>query len=72
MTPEEIRSEPHAEVEAALPSEHPSSYYTYAIRLVEEERRDDAVFWFYARTVPIRSKAMRKPTTGPDGGLTRT
>jgi hypothetical protein len=67
MTAEEIQREPHAEVEAALPSEHPSSYYTYAIRLVEEERRDDGVFWFYAGQLRYRFHLAAHPDLAPDG-----
>lgn len=46
MTGDEIRTKPTTEVETKLPSEHPASYYLYAMRLFEDDRKDDAVFWF--------------------------
>ena len=50
-----------AEVEARLPSEHPAAYYTYALRLFREGRKDDAVFWFYAGQLRFRFHLNANP-----------
>jgi hypothetical protein len=36
LSPEQINKRPHAEIEKALPKEHPASYYLYAGRLFRE------------------------------------
>lgn len=47
LTPAELKAMPATELEAALPGEHPSSYYVYAGRLFSEGKKDEAVRWFY-------------------------
>src|SRR5580765_4898046 len=45
---------PPAKVEAALPTQHPSVYYGYALNLFDQGKKDDAVFWFYAGQLRYR------------------
>jgi Arc/MetJ-type ribon-helix-helix transcriptional regulator len=66
MTLEEVRTKPTAEVEAGLPSAHPAMYYIYALRLFEESRKDDAVFWFYTGQLRHRFHLSANPDLLPD------
>jgi len=54
-------------IEAALPNEHPSAYYTYAGRLFQEGKKDDAVFWFYVGQLRYRFHLKANPNLKPDG-----
>ncbi len=56
-----------AEIERALPKEHPSSYYLYASRLWNEGKSDDAVFWFYGGQLRFRFHLRANPKLPPDG-----
>jgi hypothetical protein len=67
MTLEEVRTKPAVEVEAKLPSAHPAMYYVYAMRLFEGNRKDDAVFWFYAGQLRDRFHLSAHPELSPDG-----
>lgn len=67
MTLDDIRTKPTAEVEAELPSTHPAFYYAYALRLFGENRKDDAVFWFYAGQIRHRFHLSVNPDLSPDG-----
>jgi hypothetical protein len=67
MTLEEVRTKPTAEVEAGLPSAHPAMYYIYALRLFEEGRKDDAVFWFYTGQLRHRFHLSANLDLPPDG-----
>jgi hypothetical protein len=67
MTIEDIRTKPRAEVEAQLPFQHPASYYVYAQRLFLQNRKDDAVFWFYAGQLRYRFHLSANPNL-PRGG----
>lgn len=58
---------PTAEVEASLPASHPAAYYEYAMRLFGEDRKDDAVFWFYAGQLRYRFHLSANPDLAPDG-----
>lgn len=62
MTDDEIRKKPTAEVEAKLPAEHPAAYYLYALRLFGEDRKNDAVFWFYAGQLRYRFHLNANPS----------
>lgn len=64
---DEVWAKPAAEVEAELPSAHPATYYGYAMRLFKENRRDDAVFWFYAGQLRFRFHLSANPDLSPDG-----
>jgi len=63
----DIQKLPHAKIEAALPSEHPSAYYGYAARLFHEGRKDDAVFWFYVGQLRYRFHLRANPNLDPSG-----
>lgn len=67
MTLEEIRTKPAAEVEAELPSAHPAFYYAYALRLFQENHKEDAVFWFYTGQIRHRFYLSANPNLPPDG-----
>lgn len=67
LTLDDVRTKSTAEVEAALPSAHPAFYYAYALRLFEENRKDDAVFWFYAGQIRHRFHLSANPDLPPDG-----
>lgn len=67
LTPEDIRTKPHADIEKALPSEHPSAYYGYAARLFAEGKRDESIFWFYAGQIRYRVHLRANPTIDPSG-----
>jgi hypothetical protein len=42
------------ELEKSIENQHPSSYYILAKKLFESEKKDDAVFWFYAGQLRYR------------------
>lgn len=67
LSPEQINKRPHAEIEKALPKEHPASYYLYAGRLFREGNKDDAVFWFYAGQLRYRFHLKANPKLEPSG-----
>lgn len=56
-----------AEVEKALPGEHPSAYYLYAGRLFKEGKKDEAVFWFYVGQLRYRFYLKANPNLQPSG-----
>jgi hypothetical protein len=49
-----------------IPSQHPSSYYVLAARLFEANRKDEAVFWFYAGQLRYRIRLACHPDLAPD------
>ncbi len=56
-----------ADIEAALPNEHPATYYLYAGRLFGEDKKDDAVFWFYVGQLRYRIHLKARPGGNPSG-----
>lgn len=58
---------PPSDIEAALPSEHPAVYYMYAGRLFGEDKKDDAVFWFYVGQLRYRVHLKARPSVDPSG-----
>ncbi|WP_373542600.1 hypothetical protein [Chamaesiphon sp.] len=56
-----------SEVEAKLPSAHPTAYYLYAQKLYQAGRRDDAVFWFYVGQLRYRFHLSANPNLPQDG-----
>tara|TARA_R110002050_G_scaffold57131_1_gene128388 strand:+ start:180 stop:626 length:447 start_codon:yes stop_codon:yes gene_type:complete len=58
---------PEAEIEKALPEEHPSAYYLYAGRLFKEGKKDEAVFWFYVGQLRYRFHLKANPNLEPSG-----
>jgi len=67
LTPEEIKALPPAKVEAALPNEHPSSYYSYAARLYSEGKKDESILWFYIGQLRYRVYLKATPPSDPSG-----
>jgi hypothetical protein len=49
-----------------LPDQHPAFYYTLAARLFAANRRDEAVFWFYAGQLRYRIRLSCHPRLRPD------
>ncbi len=49
-----------------VPDQHPSFYYILAQRLFAANRRDEAVFWFYAGQLRYRTRLACHPELAPD------
>ena len=49
-----------------IPDQHPAFYYTLAARLFAVNRRDEAVFWFYAGQLRYRIRLSCHPNLRPD------
>ncbi|HYJ52855.1 MAG TPA: hypothetical protein VEW04_06760 [Allosphingosinicella sp.] len=49
-----------------IPDQHPSFYYVLAQRLFAADRRDEAVFWFYAGQLRYRIRLSCHPDLRPD------
>ena len=62
----EVNSAPHIKIEAQLPNSHPSVVYLYAARLFKENRKDEAVFWFYVGQLRYRYHLAANPELSPD------
>ncbi len=56
-----------AQIEAALPNENPAAYYGYAIRLFDQGKKDDAVFWFYVGQLRSRFHLKANPNLPQSG-----
>ena len=67
LTPDEIKTLPRPEIEAKLPGEHPSSYYSYANRLFFEGKKDEAILWFYVGQLRYRIYLKANPPSDPSG-----
>ena len=67
ITADEIMEMAPADIEAALPNEHPATYYLYAGRLFGEDKKDDAVFWFYVGQLRYRIHLKARPGGDPSG-----
>jgi hypothetical protein len=49
-----------------VPDQHPSFYYILANRLLAANRKDEAVFWFYAGQLRYRIRLACHPDLAPD------
>lgn len=49
-----------------VPDQHPSFYYILASRLYAANRKDEAVFWFYAGQLRYRMRLACHPDLAPD------
>jgi hypothetical protein len=49
-----------------VPDQHPSFYYVLASRLFAANRKEDAVFWFYAGQLRYRIRLACHPDLAPD------
>jgi hypothetical protein len=49
-----------------LPDQHPAFYYVLASRLLAANRKDEAVFWFYAGQLRYRIRLACHPNLAPD------
>lgn len=49
-----------------IPDQHPAFYYILARRLYQANRRDEAVFWFYAGQLRYRVRLACHPDLAPD------
>jgi hypothetical protein len=49
-----------------VPDQHPSFYYVLASRLYAANRKDEAVFWFYAGQLRYRIRLACHPDLAPD------
>jgi hypothetical protein len=67
LSAEAIEKMSPAQIEAALPGEHPASYYEYATRLFSAGRKDDAVVWFYIGQLRYRLHLLATPDLDPSG-----
>src|SRR5689334_9712989 len=64
---DDLKKLPPPKIEAALPNHHPSAYYGYAIRLFDQGKKDDAVFWFYVGQLRWRFYLKANPNLDPSG-----
>lgn len=46
---------------------HPSGIYVLAEKLLNEGKKDDAVFWFYVGQIRFRAHLMANPNLNPSG-----
>jgi hypothetical protein len=67
VTTAQALTSPHEVVEAELAKSHPSSLYSYAARLFEEGRAQEAVVWFYVGQLRYRYLLAADPSLAPDG-----
>jgi len=67
LTAEAVEKMSPAQVEAALPGEHPAAYYEYAARLFSEGHKDASVVWFYIGQLRYRVHLLAKPDLDPSG-----
>jgi hypothetical protein len=58
---------PEKQVEAQLPKSHPSAYYSYAMRLFQAGKKNEAVQWFYIGQLRYRYHLRANPNLPPDG-----
>jgi hypothetical protein len=49
-----------------IPDQHPAHYYMLATRLFQANRKDEAVFWFYAGQLRYRIRLTCHPDLAPD------
>lgn len=49
-----------------IPDQHPAFYYILARRLYQANRKDEAVFWFYAGQLRYRIRLACHPNLAPD------
>lgn len=49
-----------------IPDQHPSFYYILASRLFQANRKDEAVYWFYAGQLRYRIRLACHPDLAPD------
>jgi hypothetical protein len=49
-----------------VPDQHPSAYYVLASRLFQANRKDEAVYWFYAGQLRYRIRLACHPDLAPD------
>jgi hypothetical protein len=64
---DDLQKLPPAKIETALPNHHPSAYYGYAIRLFDQGKKDDAVFWYYVGQLRYRFHLKANPNLEPSG-----
>ena len=50
---------------AIIPAQHPAFYYILATRLFEANRKDEALFWFYAGQLRYRTRLACHPDLPP-------
>jgi len=60
------RTVPLDELVSIIPDQHPAFYYILATRLFAADRRDEAVFWFYAGQLRYRVRLACHPDLAPD------
>jgi hypothetical protein len=67
LTPEEVNALWPSAVEKQLPAAHPSAYYSYAQRLFNEGKKDEAVLWLYVGQIRYRVHLKANPKLDPSG-----
>jgi len=64
---DDVKVETHEKIESQLHSVHPSLLYLYAARLFQEDRKEEAVFWFYVGQLRFRYLLVVNPDLPLDG-----
>jgi hypothetical protein len=55
------------ELKHAIEQKHPAAYYILASKLFEENKKDEAVFWFYTGQLRYRFHLMASRNLNPSG-----
>lgn len=68
--PAQAENQPAVDIEtleSTIADQHPAAYYELAGRLFAADRKDEAVFWFYAGQLRYRIHLTCHPDLQPDG-----
>jgi hypothetical protein len=66
-SPDDPMSKSPEQLMKGIESAHPATYYVLAKKLFESDRKDDAVFWFYAGQLRYRFHLSASPGLDPSG-----
>ena len=64
---DELADQAPAQIERGIEAKHPAAYYILAAKLLREDRRDEAVFWFYLGQLRARAHLAARPDLEPSG-----
>lgn len=59
LTPDQLKK--------GIENQHPSAYYILAQKLFQSEKKNEAVFWFYAGQLRYRFYLLANPNLSPSG-----
>jgi hypothetical protein len=61
LAPADVLSLPTEQVERRLPTANPQAYYVYALRLFNEQKKEEALFWLYVGELRFRFAMNAEP-----------